>query len=92
MISQSPDTAPQAERVQIELIRKSSVSERISRVRSLSQTTRYLSWRAIQRANPFLSDREVDLIFVEYHYGKDLAERLRLYMEGGYQSSNGKMS
>ncbi len=81
MISQSPDTAPQAERVQIELIRESSVSRRISIVRSLSQTVMFLSRRAIQRANPSLSEREVDLAFVELHYGKDLAERLRLYME-----------
>lgn len=81
MISQSPDTAPQAEKIQIELIRESSVSERISRVRSLSQMTMYLSRRAIQRTNPFLSEREVDLAFVELHYGKDLTEHLRLYME-----------
>lgn len=80
MISQSPDTAPQAEKVQIELIRESSVSRRVSRVRSLSQTTMYLSRRAIQRANPFLSEREVDLAFVANHYGENLAERLRLYM------------
>jgi len=81
MISQSPDTAAQAEKVQIELIRKSSVSKRVSRVRSLSQTTVYLSRRAIQRANPSLSKQEVDLAFVANHYGANLAERLRLYME-----------
>jgi hypothetical protein len=81
MIEQSPDTAPEAERVQIELIRQSSVARRISMVRSLSQTTMYLSRRAIQRANPLLSEREVDLAFVELHYGKDLSERLRSYME-----------
>ena len=81
MISQSPDTTPEAEKVQIELIRESSVSKRISRVRSLSQTAIYLSRRAIQRTNPSLSDREVDFAFVELHYGKDLAERLRSYME-----------
>lgn len=81
MICQSPDTTPQAEKEQIELIRQSSVAERISMVRSLSQTTMFLSRRAIQRANPFMSEREVDLTFVELHYGKDLAERLRLYME-----------
>jgi hypothetical protein len=81
MICQSPDTDPQAEKVLIELIRKSSVAERISRVRSLSQTVMYLSRRAIQRANPTLSEREVDLLFVELHYGKDLADRLRSYME-----------
>ena len=81
MISQSPDTAPQAEKVHIELIRKSSVSKRVSIARSLSQTTLYLSRRAIQRANPFLTEREVDLAFVANHYGQDLAERLRLYLE-----------
>jgi len=81
MISQSPDTAPQAEKVQIELIRKASVSRRISKVRSLSQTVMYLSRRAIKRANPFLSEREVDLAFVANHYGQDLAERFRLYTE-----------
>jgi len=81
MISQSPDTAPQAEKVQIELIRKSSVSRRISTVRSLSQTAMYLSRRAIRRAKPALSEREVDLAFVANHYGEDIAECLRLYME-----------
>jgi hypothetical protein len=81
MITQSLDTTPQAEKVQIELIRKSSVSMRISRVRSLSQTVIFLSRRAIRRANPSLSEREVDIAFVELHYGKDLAERLCLYLE-----------
>jgi len=41
----------------------------------------YLSKRAIQRANPDMSEREVDLAFVEHHYGKALAEQLRSYME-----------
>jgi hypothetical protein len=81
MIHQSSDTSPQAEKVQIELIRQSSVARRISVVRSLSQTMMYLSRRAIQRANPSLSERDVDLLFVELHYGKDLADQLRLYME-----------
>ncbi len=81
MISQSPDTAPQAEKVQLGLIRQASVSRRVSIARSLSQTTMYLSRRAIQRTNPFLSERQVDLAFVANHYGEKLAEYLRLYME-----------
>ena len=85
MISQSPDTAPQVERVQIELIRKSSVCKRVSKVRSLSQTTMYLSRRAIQRANSLLTEREVDLAFVANHYGQKLADCLRLYMENKKQ-------
>lgn len=81
MISQSPDTSLQAEKVQIELIRKSSVSMRISSVRSLSQTTMYLSRRAIHRRNPSFTERQVNLAFVANHYGEDLAEHLRLYLE-----------
>ena len=81
MISQSPDTCSESEKVQVELIRKSSVSMRISKVRSLSQTAMYLSRRAIQRANPSLSERELDLYFVANHYGENLAEQLRMYLE-----------
>ncbi len=81
MITQSQDTSPEAEKKQIELLCKSSVSRRISLVRSLSQTVMYLSRRAIKRANPFMSEQEVDIAFVENHYGRELAERLRMYME-----------
>ncbi len=28
-----------------------------------------------------MSEHEVGLAFVEYHYGKDMAQRLRLYLE-----------
>lgn len=73
------DTNPKAEKVQIELIRKASVAERISLVRSLTQTTVQLARRAIKRANPNLSDREIDILFVEIHYGTQLADRLREY-------------
>ena len=81
MISQSADTALEVEKVQIELIRKSSIAKRISVVGSLSQTVRYLSRRSIQRTNPLFSEREVDIAFVAPHYGEELAENLRLYME-----------
>jgi hypothetical protein len=81
MICQSPDTTPEAEKVQIGLIRKSSISRRISLVRSLSQTVIYLSRRSIRRSMPYLSKRELDIAFISNHYGQELAERLRLYLE-----------
>ena len=81
MISQSPDTSLDAEKVQIELLRKSSISRRISIMCSLSQTVIYLSRRAIKRANPSMSKQELDIAFVENHYGRDLAERLRMYLK-----------
>jgi hypothetical protein len=81
MITQSPDTTPEAEKIQIDLIREASVPRRMSTVRSLSRTVIYLSRRAIQRARPSLTEREVDIAFVANHYGEELAERLRLYLE-----------
>ena len=81
MITQSPDTSPEAEKIQIELLRKASVARRISIVRSLSQTVMYLSWRAIKRANPSMSEQEVNIAFVAYNYGQELAERLKIYLD-----------
>jgi hypothetical protein len=82
MPSKSPlDTHPDAERVQIELLRKASASERFALACSLTATTISLSRRAIARANPDFSPQDVDLKFVELHYGKDLASRVRRYLE-----------
>jgi hypothetical protein len=81
MVTPAIDTHPDAEEIQILLIRKATVAKRLSIMRSLSQTTIQLSRRAIQRANPTLSDKDLDLAFVAYHYGAQLAKRLRQYLE-----------
>jgi hypothetical protein len=52
MRTQSPDTSPEAEGVQIELLRNMTIAQRMSRVRSLTRTTIQLSRRAIHRAYP----------------------------------------
>ena len=75
------DTTPEAEQVQIELLRKATVAEIIARVRSLSALAISLSRRAIARANPEMTPEEVNLKFVELHYGKRLAEELREYLK-----------
>ena len=75
------DTHPDAEKVQIDLLRKASNSDRFALMGSLTATAISLSRRAIARANPDLSPQEVDLEFVEIHYGKELAARLRRYLE-----------
>jgi len=75
------DTSPETEKILIALIRKASPAQRFSRVRSLSKTMIQLSWRAISRANPDLSESEIDLLFVAHHYGEDLANRLRTYLD-----------
>ena len=80
MPNRPSDTHPDAERVQLGLLRKASVARRLDLTRSVSATAIALSRRAIARANPNLNDRDLDLLFVEYHHGADLAERLRSYL------------
>ena len=81
MITQSIDTHPAAEKIQISLIRKASIAKRTSRIRSLSQSVIQLSRKAIKRANPNLDDKEQIFTFISYHYGSELADRLRKYMD-----------
>jgi hypothetical protein len=83
MVTQSIDTDPEVEAKQVSLIRSSSVAERISRMRSLTQSAIQLSRRAIRRANPGLDPGELNLIFVSCHYGEKLAGLLREYLETG---------
>ena len=80
MATRLSDTHPNAAEVQISLLRRATVAQRLSRMRSLSRTVIMLSRRAIARANPELSEREVNLLWVAHHYGSELAERLREYL------------
>ena len=80
MSSHHTDTHPEAESVQIDLLRKASPARRLSVVRSLSRTTIELSRRAIRRRMPAASETELALAFVELHYGRELAQRLELYL------------
>jgi len=75
------DTHPDAENIQISLIRKATIAKRISRTRSFSQSIIQLSRKAIMRANPKLNERELILTFIAYHYGSELANRLREYID-----------
>ena len=81
MKTQSLDTHPKAEEVQIQLIRQASVAQRIARMRSLTASLMRLSKRAIRRANPGISQEELDILFVKYHYGEELAARFQAYLQ-----------
>lgn len=80
MITQLTDTNPEVESVLISLLRKLSMTQRIEQVLSFSTSIIKLSKRAISRANPALSEVEKNILFVEYHYGIELAERLRSFL------------
>lgn len=80
----SSDTHPKIHEKWISLMRGMSVSDRFSRVRSLSRTVIELSRRAIRRAHPDWDERRVDLYFVEIHYGKHLAEGVKARLDGSH--------
>ena len=80
MVTQSIDTHPQAEEVQLALLRQATAARRLAVMCSLSQTTIQLSRRAIQRANPTYTPLELNLAFVRIHYGEELAQRLQHYL------------
>ena len=80
MLTQPIDTNPKVEKFRISLIRQASIAKRATITRSLSETTIELSRRAITRANPGLPELELNLIFIATHYGKDLANRLKNYL------------
>ena len=77
----SRDTHPQTEKVMISLIRQQSKARKFSQVRSLSQMTMQLAKRAIARANKNLDEKQVNLLFIKYHYNTNLAKRVEKYLE-----------
>ncbi len=81
MRTQSSDTHPGIENILIDLTRKVTVAEKFAQVRKLSNMAMQLSRWAIARANPGLFEDEVDLLFVKYHYGDNLANRIKNHLD-----------
>jgi hypothetical protein len=81
MRTQSADTNPIVEKKLIDLIKQQSISQRLSRAVYLTSVTLNLSKRAIAVANPTKSKPELDLLFVEYHYGIKLANLVKNYIQ-----------
>jgi hypothetical protein len=74
------DTNPEAEKVQLELLRQKTPSERFALMRSLTAFVTGLSRRTLAEANPGLSDDELRIKVIELQYGKELAEKVRNYL------------
>jgi hypothetical protein len=81
MRPQSEDTDLRAEMVQIDLLRKSTISQRVSMALSLSETVIRLARKAICLQNPHLGDRDALLCFVAIHYGPGLAKSITNNLE-----------
>jgi len=71
------DTALDAECAQAALFRAAPVARRLHLALALSATTIGAARRALARARPHASTRDLDLWFVELHYGADVAAGLR---------------
>lgn len=79
--ARSSDTSAEAERVQLELLRRAGVAGRFQLMRSLTSTVVDASRRALRETMPGASEQEVLLKWVELHYGRDLADGVRRRLE-----------
>ena len=75
------DTTREAERVQLHLLRSKSPAERLGLALRLSSDVIRASKRAISQAHPELTERQVGHLFIELHYGRELAEATKRYQE-----------
>ncbi|HEY3115551.1 MAG TPA: hypothetical protein VGK54_02300 [Chloroflexota bacterium] len=77
----SADTSPEAERVQIELLRQAGPAKRFALACSLSQLVLDLARQGILEADPFASSSDQAVKLVEICYGAELAASFRGYLE-----------
>ncbi len=74
--TQSQDTSVEAELFLLQLLRQAGPARRFKQVRTLTATTRRMSWATMQRMQPNLSGARAALAFAELVYGKELARSL----------------
>ena len=75
--TQSPDTGADAERVQLDLLRRMGEARRAALGRSMSRAVIAMARAAIRRQHPELDEEGVRLRFIELVYGPALAARVR---------------
>lgn len=78
---QSQDTDAKTEAFLASLLRDLSAAQKFAQIRSLTETTIRLSRRALRRKHAGINANRLNLLFVELHYGKELASRFQDYIE-----------
>ncbi len=73
--------------MQLQLLREASVAKRFAAARSLSASVIWLAKQAIAKRHPNLTPQQTMLRFVEVHYGIELADGLRTYLQQKQQNS-----
>ncbi len=73
------DTSPEAEEVQLDLIRRMPPSQRA--LKALRMTARLIREckSAIARNQPELTPQEIEIAFIELNYGRELAAAVQRY-------------
>jgi len=80
MRTQSPDTHPEAERVQLEVLERMGGVRRVALMRSLSSSVRRMAREAIRRDEPGLTRTEENLRLISRCYGDECAARVRAWL------------
>lgn len=80
MLTQSSDTSPEIERVQIELLRKASPAKRFAIMASWSHFITEVAKQGIRRDYPEADEQEVALILLGRLHGQGLADKVRAYL------------
>lgn len=81
MRTQSIDTSPDAERVLIGMLRSMPISKRFSIVQSWSRSMIEAGRFDVHQLYPQATMQEVQLLYAERHYGKDLVNGLRTVLQ-----------
>jgi hypothetical protein len=74
--TQSMDTTEAAERYLFANLRRKSPGARLAMMQRLSSMQLNLAWSGLKRANPHLTQRELQVKAVRLWYGEDDARRL----------------
>ena len=77
MRTQSPDTSPDVEQRQIAGLRRLGPARRLQLARSLTATTRAMSWQTFRRLRPHLAPLDSTRQWIALLYGPEWAERVR---------------
>ncbi len=72
----SPDTSPEAERVQIELLRQAPIWRKLAMVGQLNQTVRFLALEGLRQRYPHATPAELDRRLADLLLGPELAAQV----------------
>jgi hypothetical protein len=81
VVAMLSDTHPDAERVQIEQIRKTTPREKMATFLRFNRWITRLSREGIARAHPDWDERQVRLMWMELAYGAELAAEFAEHLE-----------